>query len=195
MFYEPYPPRYVNNLYLDSAGLENYHDNVTGMRERRKVRIRWYGDLFGKIEEPTLEFKVKDGLVGTKVGYPFAPFILGEGFCHRYYRDVLREAGLSAEVEHGLRGLHVVLCNRYRRWYYATRDGRFRLTVDVEMTFLHVKRTCNHFVHKRVDHSNIIVELKYDKPWDVQAERVARALPFSMTKYSKYVTGIEQVYH
>jgi len=66
MFYEPYPPRYVNNLYLDTEGMENYLDNVSGVGERRKVRIRWYGDLFRDIEKPMLEFKIKNGLVGTK---------------------------------------------------------------------------------------------------------------------------------
>ena len=54
MFYEPYPPRYVNNLYLDTEDMENYLDNVSGVAERRKVRIRWYGDLFGDIGRPML---------------------------------------------------------------------------------------------------------------------------------------------
>ena len=34
MFYEPYPPRYVNNLYLDTVGMKHYFDNVDGAEER-----------------------------------------------------------------------------------------------------------------------------------------------------------------
>ena len=54
MFCETYPPRYVNNLYLDTLGMRHYVDNLNGTPERRKVRIRWYGDLFGDVEAPVL---------------------------------------------------------------------------------------------------------------------------------------------
>jgi hypothetical protein len=194
LFYEPYPPRYVNNLYLDTELLDNYQDNVSGAEKRRKVRIRWYGELFGPVERPILEFKVKSGVVGTKVGSPFAPFVLDERFGHRYYLDILRVAKLPPHVAQYLRDLHVVLCNRYYRWYYATRDGRFRVTVDAEMAFYQVRRTTNRFRHRHVDHRHVVVELKYGKAMDVEAGRVSRAFPFSVTKNSKYVTGIERVY-
>ena len=195
MFCQPYPPRYVNNLYLDTEELDNYQDNVSGVGQRHKVRIRWYGDgLFGPVEEPMLEFKVKDGLVSTKIGYPFAPFVLDDRFCHRYCQGILREADLPEYVRQRLRGLHVVLCNRYYRWYYASHDGRFRVTVDAELAFYRVRRTCNYFVRRCVDHRTVVVELKYQTPLDVEAERVARVFPFSVTKNSKYVTGIERVY-
>ena len=62
MFLESYPPRFVNNLYLDSVGMNNYFDNMAGLKERVKVRIRWYGRLFGSVEKPTLELKIKNGL-------------------------------------------------------------------------------------------------------------------------------------
>ena len=46
-FHEVYPPRWVNNLYLDSHSLDDYHDHVTGLAERSKSRIRWYGAGIG----------------------------------------------------------------------------------------------------------------------------------------------------
>lgn len=194
LFYEPYPPRYVNNLYLDTIGLENYFDNVSGVGERRKVRIRWYGDLFQSVEKPMLEFKIKSGLVGSKHIYPFAPFTLDDRFCHRYFQDILSRTDLPGQVWHYMRELNVVLCNRYYRWYFATTDRRFRLTVDAEMTFFQVRKTNNRFVHKHVDQRHVVVELKYQKPHDIEADCVSGFFPFSVTKNSKYVTGIERVY-
>ena len=79
MFSEPFPPRFINNFYLDTANMEHYHDNVVGAADRRKVRIRWYGDLMGQIERPVLEFKIKHGLVGTKRNYPYPSFHLRSG--------------------------------------------------------------------------------------------------------------------
>ena len=46
LFGEPYPPRYVNNIYLDTYEFDNYGDNLMGATERLKVRVRWYHDLF-----------------------------------------------------------------------------------------------------------------------------------------------------
>ena len=194
MFYEPYPPRYVNNLYLDSEGMDNYTDNVSGVGDRRKVRIRWYGDLFGAIENPALEFKIKAGLVGAKHIHPFAPFALDDRFSHRYYQDVLRRTELPGNVKQYLRSLNVVLCNRYYRWYFATRDQRFRVTVDKEMTYYQIRKANNGFLHKHVDHNHIVVEVKYQEDLDPRADKVSGYFPFSVTKSSKYVTGIERVY-
>ncbi len=194
MFYEPYPPRYVNNLYLDTEGMENYFDNVSGTSDRRKVRIRWYGDLFSTVENPTLEFKVKRGLVGTKYSYPFAPFALDERFCHTYYRDVLRQANLPPQVREYMHEVHGVLCNRYYRRYFATKDQRFRVTIDAQMTFYQVRKAANRFLHKYVDYNHIVVELKYAPPLDVEADRISSFFPFRLTRNSKYITGIESVY-
>ncbi len=194
MFYEPYPPRYVNNLYLDTVGMKNYFDNVDGAEERHKVRIRWYGELFGAIEKPVLEFKVRSGLVGTKHVYPFAPFSLDAGFCHRYYQEILKKADLAGRIKQYMRGLRVVLCNRYYRWYFATRDQRFRVTVDAGMSFYPVRETGNRFVCRHVDRKHVVLEFKYARELDVQADRVSGFFPYSVTKNSKYVTGIERVY-
>lgn len=181
-------------LYLDTEGMENYFDNVSGASDRRKVRIRWYGDLFSTVENPTLEFKIKRGLVGTKYSYPFAPFALDERFCHAYYRDVLRQANLPPQVREYMHEVHGVLCNRYYRWYFVTKDQRFRVTIDTQMTFYQVRKAANRFLHKYVDYNHIVVELKYDAALDVEADRIAGFFPFRLTRNSKYVTGVECVY-
>lgn len=194
LFYEPYPPRYVNNLYLDTKDLENYFENVSGVAERRKARVRWYGELFQDIKKPALEFKIKDGFVGRKQIYPFASFVFDHNFNRGYFQGMLVQSEMPELVKEMVRPLDVVLCNRYHRRYFATKDQRFRLTIDEEMTFFQVKMTDNTFRHRFVDHNNIVVELKYAKPLDVIADRVAGFFPFIATKNSKYVTGIERVY-
>ena len=174
--------------------MENYYANVNGADERRKVRIRWYGALFGEIAKPMLEFKIKSGLVGAKHIYPFPQFRLDEAFDHATFQKLVRCADLPDPIRLYMRDLGVVLCNRYYRWYYATHDQRFRVTVDHDMVYYQVRRSCNHFRHRFLDARNIIVELKYDKPQDIQAGRIAGFFPFIVTKNSKYVTGIESVY-
>ena len=59
IFSEIYHQRSVNNIYFDTMNVSNYLDNINGVKQRLKVRIRWYGDLFGFIDKSVLEFKIK----------------------------------------------------------------------------------------------------------------------------------------
>ena len=74
LFRETFPTRQINNIYLDTLDMSHYWDNVAGVSKRVKVRIRWYGELFGEITSPVLEFKIKNNSVGTKVSFSLAPF-------------------------------------------------------------------------------------------------------------------------
>ena len=44
VFSESFPPRVVTNLYMDTHDLQWLDDSVEGFSERRKVRLRWYGE-------------------------------------------------------------------------------------------------------------------------------------------------------
>ena len=195
MFYQPYPPRHINNFYLDTQEMNHYHDNVVGSAERQKVRIRWYGELFGEISKPVLEFKVKKGLVGTKISYPFPPFYLGAGFSHDDFLKLLHQADLPLDVKEYLRGLNIVLLNRYYRWYFATHDGRYRVTLDTTLSYYQMRMMNNHFIHHYQNRREIVVEFKYGPEHEMQAQRISNFFPFIVTKSSKYVQGIESVYH
>jgi hypothetical protein len=194
MFTMPYPPRYVNNLYLDSKWMDNYYDNVNGVSERQKVRIRWYGEFFRAIDKAVLEIKIKQGVVGYKRHFPLAPFVLDEHFDQKYWLDVVGKSELPAAVSCMLRDLDVVLANRYHRYYFATRDQRFRLTLDSEICYFRVKSGGIRFRHRQNDFRIIVVELKYGQTLDMEAQRMAAFFPFPVTKNSKYVTGIQRVF-
>ena len=195
LFYAPYPPRFVNNLYLDTADLENYYDNINGASRRRKVRLRWYGEPFGMLNQVALEIKVKDGLVGTKHTYPLVPFELDKGFCMSDFKLVVLASYLPENVRRDLGNLEVVLFNRYYRRYYASRDGNFRLTLDSGMAYYKANDLLgNAFIHRQVNDRDLIVELKYGIDQEPHANRVASFFPFRVTRSSKYVQGIERAY-
>lgn len=195
LFHEPYPPRFVNNLYLDTPDMDNYYENVSGATQRRKVRVRWYGDPFGEITQPMLEVKIKDGVVGTKHTYPLSGFQMDARFCDRVFQRALTKSDLPPEACLALRGMQVVLFNRYYRHYYASRDGDFRITLDTDMEFYKINGLfSNHFVHHQRNAQDVVVELKYEIAQEPQANRVASFFPFRMTRNSKYVQGIERVY-
>ena len=45
-----------------------------------------------------------------------------------------------------------------------------------------------------VDRANLVLELKYNQEYDSFAEKITNAFPFRMTKSSKYVAAIDQLY-
>lgn len=195
MFYVTYPPRYVNNLYLDTHELENYHDNINGSSDRRKVRIRWYGQPFGIIQQPILEIKVKNGLVGTKYDYPLNPFSFHRGFNHQQLLSTIKTSDLPENVRQDVCCLSSTLFNRYYRYYYASRDKNYRLTLDSELTFFKANDIfVNTFMHHQINQRAFVVELKYDVDQDQSANSVASYFPFRVTRNSKYVEGVERVY-
>jgi hypothetical protein len=195
LFYAPYPPRYVNNLYLDTADMEHYFDNVQGAAQRRKVRVRWYGALWGHIERPVLETKIRDGYVGSKRSYPLLGVDLAPGFGDAALQRLVAAAGLPPAVRCELRCLRLVLLNRYYRRYYTSRDGHFRLTVDTELVYYRANGAPrNRFVHHQASPHQVIVELKYGVDWEPEAHRVAGYFPFRMTRSSKYMQGVERVF-
>jgi len=194
MFVMPYPPRWVNNIYLDTPQLDNYTENVSGAVDRCKVRLRWYHQLFEESSPAVLEFKIKHGLVGKKLQYQVDPFKLDTQFNRKYMERYFEVSDLPFEVKQKLKGQMPVLVNRYQRWYFATRDGRFRVTVDSDMVYYHVGLLENAFRYRHEERLLKVVELKYQQADDLLASRIAGALPFTVYKNSKYVYGMDCVY-
>jgi hypothetical protein len=195
MFSEIYPPRYINNIYFDHPLLDNYSDNIDGSPQRKKARVRWYHELFKEVENPILEFKIKNGLMGTKISFPFPGFSFQRGISANDFRQLINNSRMPPEAVAYLETVEPVLVNRYQRWYLATPNRAFRVTVDAGLTFFHFAKTSNQFLFRVKNHQDIVVELKYAREHDSVADRISSGFPFRMTRSSKYVQGIELVYH
>lgn len=187
---EAYPPRFVNNIYLDTPTLDYYASHREGASERHKVRIRWYGELAGEAAEPALEIKIKRGMVGSKERYPLLPLAIPEGLADRALARWLRGVeDLPARVQAELAGLRVSLVNRYHRAYFATHDGRYRVTIDSRMSYYDPRggrlRRC------RAGPEVVVLELKCGVEARAGADRIGAAIPFRLAQYSKYLAGVE----
>jgi len=190
MFREVYPPRFVNNIYLDSPGRTDYHDHVAGAPNRSKTRVRWYGPPAGQVAKPVLEQKLKRGLVGAKLSHGLPGFSLdGDGFRHSI-TGCLQAATLPEHARARLRQLEPVLFNRYRRHYFLSGDGGFRLTVDAGLQF--GSATGGDGAHSLIGKPSVlVVELKFATHAADEADRVTNCLPFRLTRSSKYILGME----
>jgi hypothetical protein len=173
LFREIFHSRWVNNIYFDSPEMDSFHDNVAGATFRSKVRIRWYGDLRGLIEKPVIEFKKKAGLLGSKESYPLASFSVGDDFSRGTVHELLRTSLLPDFLKPRLACAEPSLVNRYRRKYFRSADGRYRITLDDMQQFFAVS------------------SLPGLRIFRTNASRITNRFPFRLTKSSKYVRGIE----
>jgi SPX domain protein involved in polyphosphate accumulation len=186
MFRRIYPPRNVNNIYLDTPALAAAHHNLEGMPDRWKARVRWYGPFWGTTEEAALELKRKHGDVGNKETYPLAGIEITSGMSCESLRAAI---GAVPAAVRAVAALEPALANSYRREYYATPDRRFRATIDSNLSYLAIGHHRPAVRRRRY----VVLEVKYDRRWDAAAHEICAEFPFRVTKFSKYADGLAMI--
>lgn len=196
-FIEAYAPRRVNNIYFDTAAMVAFRDNVEGVAARKKNRIRWYGETFGHIKDPVLEYKIKQGFLGRKEHFSVPAFNIDTACGIKEVMTAINSKHLPDWVILEMKNLKAKLLNTYKRKYYLSADGRFRLTLDTELKFAEPDDIHHSFVWRKTTRENAVVELKYSSADnnDKEARNITSKFQFRMTKSSKYVIGIESLFH
>jgi len=192
-FRQAYPPRTVNNIYLDSPGLGEYHAHVNGAPNRCKTRVRWYGEFAGEACGPALERKLKRGLVSGKDSHRLPPLRMNGAAARSCLEALFDQAKLPEVLRLALRHLEPTLLNSYLRHYFVSGDGHFRLTVDSDLKFALVQRGLGAALVGFLRARALVIELKFPPEHAGSAERISNFLPFRVGRCSKYVMGIERV--
>jgi VTC domain-containing protein len=176
----------VNNLYFDSPGLAAVEENILGISNRLKYRIRWYGNTNININA-RFEIKRRKDIGNWKEGnYSLilknSPWDLEIN----EFPDLSSFEQLDDIVLANMKFMKPSLLNRYYREYYINRNGD-RLTIDRDIRY----RNCRNGIIK--NDPNVVVELKYS----AKKENNGLIDFFNMTlsKNSKYVNGILSTTH
>ena len=188
-----YPPRQVNNIYFDTADCQCLQDNLSGVGERSKLRLRWYGPVLDAVTDPRLELKRREGNVGWKEIYPLDVTL---DLAHATWADLSRQLAAAATGRAALllaRFGPPALINAYRRRYYATSDGRVRLTLDTDLRAYGQRLSSRpNLQHPALLEERAIIELKAPAD-DVSFQALTDALahfPLRPDRHSKFVHGM-----
>ena len=157
-----------------------YTENVDGVSERRKFRVRWYGEQVKEIHSPKLEIKIKSNQLGRKESFPVDEFSLDD------FKKVSAQVSSYSQLK---LNFLPTLVNSYRRSYYGTTDGRFRITIDWDLRYFSLLRSTR-FTRYAIWDDATVLELKYEESLDEAADPILQFIPFRQTKSSKYVTGM-----
>jgi len=190
LFVTAHPERMVTTVYFDTADGRLAASNLIGAVERMKIRARWYGPLVGIVSSAALEFKKKVGEVGFKTTVPLEPFeVPATRDLTALARQVQGFEGYPAALVE-FRELRPAVITSYRRQYFRSRDGRFRLTIDRDIQSYGLASPAMGSRLTPIRHPEIVVELKYDAALEDDADRVWAPLGLRVQRNSKYLNGI-----
>ena len=177
-FNEAYPDRWVNSIYMDDLDFKALNDNLSGISHRSKYRLRWYGNDLRNIENPVLEKKIKENMLGYKELIQMNSF-------HNSPNDLRRALDIPLLRDESI--LPVVIV-KYLRTYLQSFDKRVRITIDRNLQYLGM-------THYAMDpfplrDTAIILEVKYDQDIEDDITEILQAIPYRLTKNSKYCSGM-----
>jgi len=179
-----YPDRQVNNIYLDTPQLTTFQQNVNGFNQRKKYRIRWYGNKLEQADFPQFEIKTKHNELGEKKNYELKSF-------------ERLDLSLAIQQIHQLHpefsALQASLMNTYERSYLISFDGKFRLTIDRNLAY-YSHKSQQPKVQAPILDPALILEIKYEQKDDSFLDPITQYLPFRQQKHSKYVQGVQLVF-
>ena len=190
LFSEIFCERQINNIYFDSINYKFYHENIAGIASRKKVRLRWYGNLYGKVNAQ-LEIKTKYGMTGSKETYCFPPFNFTDQTNILDIKALLLAADIPEHIRQELLTLELSLLNCYVRRYFLSFDQQFRVTIDSQLKYYRVDNNTNLSESFMTIDPDMILELKYDRENDSNADQISSFFPFRVARNSKYINGIQ----
>ncbi len=188
-------PRFTNNIYFDNSRFKFFFENIDGVSERMKTRIRWYGNLKGKIKKPVLEFKQKHGLTGSKTSIDLPSFDLKDIYRPGFLPSLFQNSNLDMRKKELMLSLTPSLINRYQRKYFLSFDQKFRMTLDNHLKYYPVSSPEQLSSCGLKDSLSMIMELKYSPIYQLESNNIAQEFPFRVIKNSKYVRGIQIIYN
>ncbi len=192
LFSSMYPERYVNNLYFESHALQSFFETVNGVGNREKYRLRWYGDLSSEeMVKPQFEIKIRKGMVNTKKVYGLNEMSVHPLCAADIKKSLTSTKEIPADVKRRIDTRLPILINRYKREYFISSDGKYRLTLDRDIQYFSGRSPKLRVERPHHQANQIVVEIKYSIDDDNTASRISSQFPFRLTRNSKYTNGIE----
>jgi len=185
-----YANRTVNSIYFDDVNFSSVRDNLTGISQRKKLRLRWYG--YQQNSQPFFEIKTKNGRLGNKKTYPINSI---KSNIRKYNIDQISSKCINdLAIQNIFFDEHIVatLQTSYEREYYETHDG-IRITIDQDLEFSDTQ------LYTTIDENNSflypfkIMEIKFEPTMKETVADLIRPLHITPKRHSKYLIGLAKL--
>jgi SPX domain protein involved in polyphosphate accumulation len=188
-----YDNRKINNIYFDNINFKFFKENLDGVSDRVKIRVRWYGKTFGEIKNSKLEFKIRENNLGKKILFDMDNFLIQstKGINKKTFNNKVQSEIIQTYLN--LNYLKPKILNIYERSYFITQNQKFRITLDSFPDYYDLDKQTSHI--RKLNHFQKyqILEIKYDEKNNKEFQFFMKYLPLRLDKNSKYVFGIHKI--
>ena len=176
-FKKLYSDRYITSIYIDNLNFDSAKDNINGVSERKKFRVRWYDDDLNKIY---FEQKNKNNFFVWKNIKKLELDINKKNLINKIY-ELLSNNNKYIDTNYNYK---MVLKINYKRSYFISDQGEFRATIDTEINTSPVLD-----FNKVIGLPETILEFKFSKNSESYFRDFfsLRGLNIRSKKYSKYI--------
>lgn len=176
-FKKLYSDRYITSIYIDNLNFDSAKDNINGVNERKKFRVRWYDDDLNKIY---FEQKNKNNFFVWKIIKKLELDINKKNLINKIY-ELLSNNNKYIDTNYNYK---MVLKINYKRSYFISDQGEFRATIDTEINTSPVLD-----FNKVIRLPETILEFKFSKNSESYFRDFfsLRGLNIRSKKYSKYI--------
>ncbi|MEO6595360.1 MAG: polyphosphate polymerase domain-containing protein [Planctomycetota bacterium] len=181
-----HPPRTVQSVYFDTREGQALADNLAGISERRKFRLRWYGEETTTVTGH-FECKQRYSGLGDKQLFELAEPVRVAGNTRvQLGRDLQRLLPKAAAMH--LDGREPAQWIRYHREYLGSADGALRVTIDRDLAAFDQRFDFLLSCRKRTPLPPLlVVEIKAAAEQREAIERFLQGVDLPPSKCSKFV--------
>ncbi len=179
------PPREINNIYFDNLNLTSAQNNIDGISERAKFRVRWY-EKDSILTDCNVELKIKNGKLNRKITIPTK--LSHEEVLNRDFFDLIKDNLNIISFDHKelcSQKFFPVVQNKYLRRYHSFKN--IRITYDTKINYRNLK--IKSIKNWNLDNLNVL-EIKFNEKQLSQAQEFISQMPFVPKRHSKYLRGL-----
>ena len=180
-FRTQYPTRIVNSIYFDTYNYTSIRQNLDGVSNKKKIRIRWYGKRDIMLN-PVIEIKSKKGFETKKETIKIKEL----DNIKLYELDKIKEQ-LNKKLK-SKKIITPVLSTHYNREYFISLNRKIRATVDYNLKSIFLNNLSQIDIVKNFN-NNCILELKYPITFDKFVRKNLRDMILRLSKNSKFVNS------
>ena len=180
-----YEDRLINSIYYDNENFSTARDNLAGISNRCKYRIRWYND---KDKNFNYEIKIKKNNLGRKLLLKSDQSLQDVNLLFSNKNDFLKKKENEFFFNYlYFENLVPKMNVRYLRSYYVYQK-KIRITYDRKISYKLIKKQS---LKKNImkDFMNVI-EIKFEPEDKNLALSLIRNSNFNPKRFSKYLRGL-----
>ena len=183
--YHEYSDRNVNSIYFDTENFQSAQDNLAGISERKKYRVRWYND---DVKNLIHEIKIKKNNLGKKISLKSKSDLKDIKIFFSHTNNLFKNENarnFKENINHF--DLKPIMKISYVRSYYIFKN-QIRITFDRNLKY-HLFSNDRKINEKFLDNM-CVIEFKYSENNNILAQEILQNSNFVPKRFSKYLRSL-----